>query len=119
MRKMITAAVVLVAVLALGVPSVMAANGNGGSEKGPFEFLYKWLRDADGDGIPNCLDPDYVRPQDGSGFGNLGPMVSTGAGDQLRDQDQLKEKDQLKDGSCDDDCVPKNYDNNYLWKGAK
>ncbi len=24
-------------------------------------------KDADGDGIPNCLDPDFVRPMDGSG----------------------------------------------------
>lgn len=27
-------------------------------------------RDADGDGIPNGQDPDYVRPQDGSGAGS-------------------------------------------------
>jgi hypothetical protein len=25
-------------------------------------------RDSDNDGIPNCLDPDWVRPQDGKGF---------------------------------------------------
>ena len=28
---------------------------------------HKWLRDDDGDGIPNCLDPDYVPPEDGDG----------------------------------------------------
>jgi hypothetical protein len=27
-------------------------------------------RDADNDGIPNCLDPDWVRPVDGSGYQN-------------------------------------------------
>jgi hypothetical protein len=27
-------------------------------------------RDADNDGIPNCQDPDWVRPQDGSGYAN-------------------------------------------------
>jgi len=27
-------------------------------------------RDADNDGIPNCLDPDWVRPEDGSGYMN-------------------------------------------------
>ncbi len=27
-------------------------------------------RDADNDGIPNCLDPDWVRPEDGSGYKN-------------------------------------------------
>jgi hypothetical protein len=25
-------------------------------------------RDADNDGIPNCQDPDWVRPRDGSGY---------------------------------------------------
>lgn len=25
----------------------------------------KWLRDDDGDGIPNCEDPDYVPPEGG------------------------------------------------------
>ncbi len=25
------------------------------------------LIDSDGDGVPNCVDPDYVRPMDGSG----------------------------------------------------
>lgn len=28
---------------------------------------HKWLRDDDGDGIPNCDDPDYVPPEDGDG----------------------------------------------------
>jgi hypothetical protein len=26
-----------------------------------------WMQDADGDGIPNGQDPDYVRPLDGTG----------------------------------------------------
>ncbi len=26
------------------------------------------MRDADGDGIPNCQDPDWTRPQDGTGY---------------------------------------------------
>ncbi len=26
------------------------------------------LRDSDNDGIPNCQDPDWKRPQDGSGY---------------------------------------------------
>ena len=25
-------------------------------------------KDADGDGIPNCQDPDWTRPQDGTGY---------------------------------------------------
>lgn len=27
-------------------------------------------RDADNDGIPNCLDPDWVAPENGSGYRN-------------------------------------------------
>jgi len=29
---------------------------------------FQWLRDDDGDGIPNHLDPDWVRPEDGTGY---------------------------------------------------
>ena len=32
-----------------------------------FGYGYQWFRDADGDGIPNGLDDDWVRPQDGTG----------------------------------------------------
>ncbi len=35
--------------------------------------------DADGDGIPNGQDPDYVRPLDGSGSG-AGSVSGTGTG---------------------------------------
>lgn len=35
--------------------------------------------DADGDGIPNSQDPDYVRPQDGSGS-KFGAGTGTGTG---------------------------------------
>jgi hypothetical protein len=48
--------------------------------------------DSDGDGIPNCQDPDYVRPLDGSGqkmmkgktskFGNKGYGPADGTGNQ-------------------------------------
>ena len=38
-------------------------------------------QDADGDGIPNAQDPDYVRPQDGSGAGyGSGTAAGTGTG---------------------------------------
>ena len=48
--------------------------------------------DADGDGVPNCLDADYVRPMDGSGnqmgkgkagkFGKGGYGPGNGTGNQ-------------------------------------
>jgi len=40
--------------------------------------------DADGDGIPNGQDPDYVKPQDGSGAkkgSRAGNASGTGTGD--------------------------------------
>ena len=72
MRKMITAAVVLLGIFVLAAPSVMAGEG-----KSVYND-YQWLRDDDGDGIPNCQDPDYAPPQDGTGYGRLGPVEDTG-----------------------------------------
>lgn len=46
-----------------------------------YSYFFNWMRDDDGDGIPNCLDPDYVKPEDGTGNG--------------------KHKG---DGTCSDDC---------------
>ena len=31
-------------------------------------YAYQLARDADGDGIPNGQDPDWVKPQDGTGL---------------------------------------------------
>lgn len=55
-------------------------------------------RDADGDGIPNCQDPDWTRPLDGSGYkaqagrgagsGTTAAAAKTGSGNQFaRDDD--------------------------------
>ena len=41
-----------------GICQFIDENGDGFNDLAP---------DADGDGIPNGLDPDYVRPQDGTG----------------------------------------------------
>ncbi|MBM3295704.1 MAG: hypothetical protein FJY82_14470 [Candidatus Aminicenantes bacterium] len=42
------------------------------------------LRDHDNDGIPNCQDADWARPEDGTGFrsrnGRSGDMVGKGSG---------------------------------------
>jgi len=93
-----------------------------GNEDAPFKwggfFSYSWMRDADGDGIPNGIDPDWYAPQDGSGSKDAHkhqhmhkPWSDTGTddgvagggngsdnGDRLHTQDQLREK--LQDGSC-------------------
>jgi len=72
-----TSFVLMVAmVLALGVGIAYAApNGNGNGYR-VAEFIDEngdgfndLAPDADGDGIPNGLDSDYERPQDGSGNG--------------------------------------------------
>lgn len=81
---------------------------------GAFAGDYEWWNDDDGDGIPNCLDPDYVAPQDGTGYqyghgtddtfeSVIGDnVIITGdpvpEGDGIPDQIRLKEK--LQDGSC-------------------
>ena len=47
-----------------------AAEGNCGScDVGAAGDCALNERDADGDGIPNSEDPDWVRPADGSGYG--------------------------------------------------
>ncbi len=73
---------------------------------------FMWFRDADGDGIPNGLDPDYTRPLDGTGFG--APEKKTGeegyyyqhrirtryslSGDSAdQDQDRIRLRDRLCD----------------------
>ena len=71
MRKIMSIAAVAALVLLFGGTDLFAAG-----PKGPvvedhsyfYNYFYQWLRDDDGDGIPNCLDPDYVKPEDGTGY---------------------------------------------------
>lgn len=63
------------------------ANGDGYNDLAP---------DADGDGIPNGQDPDFVKPQDGSGrgagkgrgFNRFVDEDGDGINDRLRDDDK-------------------------------
>jgi hypothetical protein len=48
----------------VGAPSAMAGDGKGSG----WAHAFDWFRDADGDSIPNGLDPDWVRPYDGDGY---------------------------------------------------
>jgi len=70
MRNVLITMLVMLGVIA--ITASMAAAGNG-PMTGPNAF--KWARDDDGDGIPNGLDPDWLPPQDGSGYGHIGPFV--------------------------------------------
>jgi hypothetical protein len=107
------------AVLAL-VAFIAVPQASAGTEKGN-AYNYNWLRDADGDGIPNGLDDDWTRPLDGTGhqlkygFGLLLSGFGWGNaedGNMYRNQnrhqknqsdtecDRVRERKQLRDGSC-------------------
>ena len=72
MRKIVTLMAVLIAVALLAAPPAMAKGPNESGMKNYYSHFFQWLRDDDGDGIPNCQDPDYVKPEDGSGYGKKG-----------------------------------------------
>jgi len=96
MKKQLVTAMMMIAALSVFsiANPVFAQAGNGQWGNGPGEFIDEngdgfndLAPDADGDGIPNSLDEDYVAPQDGSGAGyggnggsGNGPGDGTGAG---------------------------------------
>lgn len=101
MRKMIFTGFAALAIFVLFSSAIIAGEGRGQGTGNLFKNFYQWLRDDDGDGIPNCLDPDYVKPEDGTGYGKLG-RANCGDCDGDKDQIRLRTRDreQLKDGSC-------------------
>jgi len=72
--------------------------------------------DADGDGIPNGQDPDYVKPQDGSGAGQgQGKGQGKGFGRRMGgfvDEDGDGVNDRLMD--ADKDGVPNCQDSDWV-----
>jgi len=91
MKKQLLTAIMMISALsvfALASP-VYAQAGEWGN--GPGEFIDEngdgfndLAPDADGDGIPNSQDEDFVRPEDGSGAGfgaknGSGPADGTGS----------------------------------------
>jgi hypothetical protein len=75
-RKLIVG-LLMVSLLAVGVVA-LAENGFGGKDSADWaaaraagECTCDGERDADGDGTPNCEDSDFVRPLDGSGYGQM------------------------------------------------
>ena len=72
MKRSSLCLITAVLIMMVSVPTVFAGGPNGPQQndcENPVGNLYKWLRDADGDGIPNCEDPDWTAPKDGSGYG--------------------------------------------------
>jgi len=63
MHRLVFVGALVVFALALGASHAQAVTG-------PIYGLsgFQWLRDDDGDGIPNHLDDDWVRPEDGTGY---------------------------------------------------
>jgi hypothetical protein len=62
MSRIVFVLAVLALATAIGVPPASAGAGNGNA------YNFNWLRDFDGDGIPNGLDEDWFRPLDGTGY---------------------------------------------------
>jgi len=98
-KQLLTAMMMMAALGVLAVSSpVYAQAGDGTWGNGPGEFIDEngdgfndLAPDADGDGIPNAYDEDFVRPQDGTGAGfggndgrGNGPSDGTGAGNGRR-----------------------------------
>ncbi|MCF7823545.1 MAG: hypothetical protein K9N35_05175 [Candidatus Marinimicrobia bacterium] len=90
-KQLLTVMLMITALSVIGLTSpVYAQAGEWGN--GPGEFIDEngdgfndLAPDADGDGIPNAYDEDYVKPQDGTGAGfgakngfSNGPADGTG-----------------------------------------
>ena len=96
MKKQVLTAMIMMAALSMfAISSPAYAQSMGGEwGNGPGEFVDEngdgfndLAPDADGDGIPNAYDEDFVAPQDGSGAGfggnggsGSGPADGSGSG---------------------------------------
>lgn len=65
-----------------------------------YNYFYNWLRDDDGDGIPNCLDPDYEKPEDGTGYGKV-KGTGTCSEDCDGTPDRIRDRLRIKLNDCD------------------
>jgi hypothetical protein len=108
--------ITLLAALAVTISSSFAAATPRAEGFVGFHHYFHWLRDADGDGIPNGMDADWTRPMDGTGyqvrngFAGIGGCPSSPqlnqngnrrgyrGGDTLGDH--LRIMLRLRDGSC-------------------
>jgi len=90
-KQLLTAMMMMAALGVLAVSSpVYAQAGDGSWGNGPGEFIdadgdgfNDLAPDADGDGIPNAYDEDFVPPQDGTGagYGGSGNGLGDGTGE--------------------------------------
>jgi len=86
--KTVIISVLAVSILVIGL-AAFAGNrfGTGSTAHAPGQMdgtcLYLNQYDADGDGIPNCDDPDWEAPMDGTGYGAMngkGQRLGNGSG---------------------------------------
>lgn len=116
MRKLATFVLSLTVLLAFSMTDAMAVTVHDLATS-IIGSSYNWLRDDDGDGTPNCVDDDYVRPLDGTGYqfrgGDDGSLLYSPAGWQ-RDDDG----DGTPNGQ-DDDYVPPEDCTGYGRKGGE
>ena len=115
MSRIMLFIVVLAIATTFVVPQASAGTGNGNTHS------FNWFRDADGDGIPNGLDEDWIRPLDGTGYhlghgfglllpGSLLGNIENGKlnRNQYRQRkngfdmpgDRIRDRKQLRDGTC-------------------
>ena len=82
-------------VMTLGVVPASADNGTRG-------YSFSWFRDADGDGIPNGIDLDWIQPGDGMGYmlrHSVGVVVNvamTAGGDKVQHKYHLQYQKRIK-----------------------
>jgi hypothetical protein len=62
MSRIVFVLAVIALVAAISVPQASAGSANGKAHS------FKWFRDADGDGIPNGMDEDWIRPLEDAGY---------------------------------------------------
>jgi hypothetical protein len=95
MRRILLIVAVFSFAMTLGVVPASADN-DGRSHS------FRWFRDADGDGIPNGIDEDWIHPKDGAGnklrhsFGTFVGVSLTAGGDKVRHQYHLQYQERFK-----------------------
>jgi hypothetical protein len=66
----------LLVIMLLTLVALAATAGNAGAVGTPAKISNQYLTDSDGDGIPNCQDPDYTPPLDGTGLQHRKPTAA-------------------------------------------
>ncbi len=77
-----------------------------------FGFEYLWMRDDDGDGIPNGQDLDWFPPLDGTGYqlrNGAALNRAPGSDGKAWNGDIIRNRFQKRTGDCNQDCYKYRY----------